>query len=315
MADAVSSRHLSKTYAYRGGSTVALEDVSFDIPAGETFGLIGRNGAGKTTFLRIAATQLLPTAGTVTVLGYDVAHEERQIRSRIAVVPQESRPLYFANTEELIVWYLRLRGMDRRESRRRANGVLEELGLEDVRRRLVSRLSGGQRRRVMAAMVLASDADLLFLDEPTTGLDPFARREVWGAIQRANRERRTVLLTTHYLDEAEALSSHLALLEGGHLVVSGTREALRARIQLPYRVTVDGTIGPEELSRYGTVSGFGDLRLVFAREREARELAQLALARGARLSLAPVSLEDVFLQLVGRPLDEGPEAESAEGAA
>lgn len=309
MTTAISAQHLSKTYTYSGGSTRALDDVTFDIPAGETYGLIGRNGAGKTTFLRIAGTLLSPTSGTVTVLGFDVRNEERAIRQRIAMVPQESRPLYFATTDQLILWYLRMRGMAGTEARVRVDGVITELGLSEVRHRSVSRLSGGQRRKVMVAMVLASDADVLFLDEPTTGLDPLARREVWSAIGRATREHRTVLLTTHYLDEAEALSAHLALLEGGRLRVEGTPESIRSRVQLPYRVRIDASWSAEELAAYGTVSPVVDGHLLFTRQKEAREVVQAALARGSQVSLAPVTLEDIFLQLVGRPLDEGPPAE------
>jgi ABC-2 type transport system ATP-binding protein len=309
MTTAISAQHLSKTYRFKGGSVQALDDVSFDIPAGETYGLIGRNGAGKTTFLRITGTLLMPTSGTALVLGHDIRTEEREIRKRIAMVPQESRPLYFATTEQLIDGYLEMRGMEGSEARRRRNAVIDELGLGDVRRRLVSRLSGGQRRRVMVAMVLASDAEFLFLDEPTTGLDPLARREVWAAIGHATRERRTVLLTTHYLDEAEALSAHLALLEGGRLRVEGSPESIRSRVQLPYRVTLDASWSAEELASYGTVSPVAGGHLLFAREKEAREVVQAALARGSRVALAPVSLEDIFLQLVGRPLDEGTEAE------
>jgi ABC-2 type transport system ATP-binding protein len=309
MTVAISAQHLSKTYRYRGGSTEALHDVTFDIPAGETYGLIGRNGAGKTTFLRIAGTLLAPTEGTVHVLGRDIRTDERAIRQRIAMVPQESRPLYFATTEQLVVWYLRMRGMEGTEARRRTKDILAELDLTEVRGRSVSRLSGGQRRRVMVAMVLASDAELLFLDEPTTGLDPLARREVWAAIRRAIRDRRTVLLTTHYLDEAEALSAHLALLEGGRLRVEGSPDSIRARVQLPYRVTIDASWSAEELASYGTVTSVETGHLLFTREKEAREVVQAALARGSHVSLAPVSLEDIFLQLVGRPLDEGNEIE------
>jgi ABC-2 type transport system ATP-binding protein len=309
MTTAISAQHLSKRYKYRGGSVLALDDVSFDIPTGETYGLIGRNGAGKTTFLRICGTLLMPSSGTATVLGRDIRTEERGIRQRIAMVPQESRPLYFATTEQLIDGYLRMRGMDRSETRRRRNAVIDELGLAEVRRRLVSRLSGGQRRRVMVAMTLASDAELLFLDEPTTGLDPLARREVWAAIGRATREHRTVLLTTHYLDEAEALSAHLALLEGGRLRVEGSPEAIRSRVQLPYRVTIDASWSSEELQPYGTVAPIVNGHLLFTREKEAREVVQAALARGSQVALAPVTLEDIFLQLVGRPLDEDTESQ------
>jgi ABC-2 type transport system ATP-binding protein len=282
----------------------ALAGVSLSIPSGCIYGLIGRNGAGKTTFVRIAATQLRPTAGTLEVLGLDVMREASQVRLHIAAVPQESRPLYFLNVDELIFLYLRMRGLERADARRRTDDVLEELSLAPVRKRLVSQLSGGMRRRAMVAMVLASEAEVIFLDEPTTGLDPFARREVWAAIRRARRERRTVLLTTHYLDEAEALSDRVALLEAGELKVEGSPAEIRDRVRLPYRVSIEGGFQRAELEPYGEVSAFDGGFLVFAREKAARELASAALAREARVALGPVSLEDIFLQIVGRPIDE-----------
>jgi ABC-2 type transport system ATP-binding protein len=156
----------------------------------------------------------------------------------------------------------------------------------------------------MCAMVLASDADVMFLDEPTTGLDPIARREVWEAIRRASREHRTIVLTTHYLDEAEALSSRLALVERGRRVLEGTPAELRARVRYPYRVTVWGLVPREELDGYGRVSPIEGGHLVFAGEDDARELARWALERGLRLSMGPVSLEDIFLEVVGRSIDE-----------
>jgi ABC-2 type transport system ATP-binding protein len=314
---AIAARGLGKTYRHRGGATRALADVNLTIPRGRIYGLIGRNGAGKTTFLRICGTQLLPDEGEVRVLGIDVRHGEREIRPRIAVIPQESRPLYFLTVDELVYYYLKLRGMDAREARQRTDRVLDELSLEDRRDTLVSRLSGGTRRRAMVAMILASDAEVLFLDEPTTGLDPLARREVWTAVRRASHENRTVLLTTHYLDEAEALSSRLALLENGRVMLEGTPADIRARVRLPVRVSVDGTLSREELSRYGEVSPLASGgHIVFAQECDARELAQRALAIGARVSMAPVTLEDVFLQVVGRPLEEGEESGAeAEAAA
>jgi ABC-2 type transport system ATP-binding protein len=307
MTDAIRTRALAKVYRSEGRSTQALDGIDLTIPAGAVYGLIGRNGAGKTTFIRITSTQLLPTAGEVFVLGLDAIGDPRPVRSRIAVIPQESRPLYFLTVDQLIYLYLKLRGMSATEARRRADGVLKELDLTSRRDVLVSRLSGGMRRRAMVAMVLASDAEVLYLDEPTTGLDPLARREVWAAIQRASRERRTVLLTTHYLDEAEALSARLALIENGKLLLEGTPADIRSRIPRPYRVTVRGVLGRSELEPYGDVSEIEGGFLVFAREKEARELTLVALQKGAPVALAPASLEDVFLQMVGRPLDEGTE--------
>jgi ABC-2 type transport system ATP-binding protein len=311
MSTAISASHLRKIYPHSGQGPPALDDLSLEVPTGRVFGLIGRNGAGKTTFVRIAATQLAPTSGTLRVLGHDVQGEERLIRPRIACVPQESRPLYFLNVEEVVYLYLKLRGLDSAEAHRRTLSVLDELSLTEYRRKSVARLSGGLRRRTMCAMVLASDAEVLFLDEPTTGLDPIARREVWEAIRRASRENRTIVLTTHYLDEAEALSARLALVERGRVVLEGAPADLRGRVRYPYRVVIQGSYPREELEPLGQVSVIEGGFLVFARETEAREIARRALERGIRVSLGPVSLEDIFLDVVGTSIEaEAPAAET-----
>ncbi len=312
MPSAIRVEHLRKVYPQSTRGVAALEDLNLEVPSGRVYGLIGRNGAGKTTFVRICSTQLAPTAGRVEVLGHDVDREEREIRSRIACIPQESRPLYFLTVEEVVYLYLKMRGLDRAESRRRTRDALDELSLTEHRNRLVSRLSGGLRRRTLCAMVLASDADLLFLDEPTTGLDPIARREVWEAIRRTSREHRTIMLTTHYLDEAEALSTRLALVERGRLVLEGTPADLRGRVRYPYRVTIQGSFPRAELEPYGRVTEIEGGWLLFTREAEAREVARRALERNVRLSLGPVSLEDIFLDVVGRSIDEDSATEGAE---
>jgi len=309
MSSAIVADHLGKTYPKSRPGKYALDDLSLESPTGRVYGLIGRNGAGKTTFIRIAATQLAPTQGTVFVLGHDVRREERDIRTRIACVPQESRPLYFLNAEEVIYLYLKLRGLDPHEAHRRTMDAMEELSLLDIRRTLVSRLSGGLRRRLLCAMVLASDADVMFLDEPTTGLDPLARREVWQAIRRASRENRTIVLTTHYLDEAEALSTRLALIESGRLRLEGSPEDLRSRVRYPFRVTIQGSFPRDELAAYGKVSEIEGGWLLFTRERDADEVARRALERGLRISMGPVSLEDIFLDVVGRSIEEDTETE------
>ena len=314
MASAIVAQGVTKVYPGSRSGLPALNDLSLEVPGGGIYGLIGRNGAGKTTFIRIAATQLALTRGSLTVLGYDVQTEERQIRQRIACVPQESRPLYFLTTEEVVYLYLKMRGLPAVEARRRTNDALEELSLTEYRTRLVSRLSGGLRRRALCAMVLASDADVMFLDEPTTGLDPIARREVWQAVRRASREHRTIILTTHYLDEAEALSGRLALVEKGRRMLEGSPAELRARVRYPYRVTVWGDVPREEIDSYGRVTPIEGGFLVFAAEPQARELARWALARGVRVSMGPVSLEDIFLEVVGRSIDDETPLADAEGA-
>ncbi|HTT14355.1 MAG TPA: ABC transporter ATP-binding protein [Thermoplasmata archaeon] len=315
MDPAIHVDHLRKVYPHAPPGVAALEDLSLDVPSGRVYGLIGRNGAGKTTFVRIASTQLAFTSGSVRVLGLDLVDDTREIRTRIACVPQESRPLYFLRTEEVVYLYLKMRGADSADARRRTKDVLAELSLTEYAKRSVQRLSGGLRRRILCAMVLASDADVLFLDEPTTGLDPLARREVWEAIRRTSREHRTLVLTTHYLDEAEALSGRLALIERGRLRLEGTPEDLRSRVRYPYRVTIQAPFPVEELRSYGRVSEIEGGYLVFAREADAREVARLALARGARLSMGPVSLEDIFLEVVGRSIEDDSDLGASEEAA
>lgn len=315
MAVAIHASHLSKRYPGAPRGAQALTDVSLDIPAGMTFGLIGRNGAGKTTFIRIAATQLSPTEGEITVFGHDARTDPGPVRTRIACIPQESRPLYFLTVWEVIYLYLKMRGMDAPTARQRTRDVLDELELGEYQRRLVSHLSGGLRRRALVAMVLASDAELLFLDEPTTGLDPLARRQVWGAVRHAIRDRRTVLLTTHYLDEAEALSARLALIDRGRVLIAGTPDELRSRVRFPYRVSIVGAVEAERLEPYGRVVPIEGGHLVFAKENEARELARWGLEHGYRLSLGPVALEDLFLELVGRPLASETDEDDAAGGA
>ncbi|MGD0256383.1 MAG: ABC transporter ATP-binding protein [Thermoplasmata archaeon] len=311
---AVEVDQLRKVYPSSSGQKPALDGLSFKIPNGRVYGLIGRNGAGKTTFVRIASTQLALTSGSVSVLGMDVVSRTRDVRARIACVPQESRPLYFLNTEEVVYLYLKMRGMDPVEAKRRTRDALEELSLTEYRKRLVSRLSGGLRRRALCAMVLASDAEVLFLDEPTTGLDPLARREVWKAVRRTIREHRTIVLTTHYLDEAEALSTRLALIEQGQLRLEGSPEDLRARVRYPYRVMIQDPFPREELESYGRVTKVEGGYLVFAREADAREVARKGLERGVRVSLGPVSLEDIFLEVVGKSIEEDAPAEDGEEA-
>jgi ABC-2 type transport system ATP-binding protein len=154
------------------------------------------------------------------------------------------------------------------------------------------------------AMVLASDAELMFLDEPTTGLDPVARREVWTAIRRIEREGRTIVLTTHYLDEAEALSSRLAIIDAGRVLLQGSPADLRSRIRRPYRVTVQGGLLRSDLEGFGDLTEIAGGFLVFATESDARELAMKAMRAGAHVSMGPASLEDIFLQVVGRRIDE-----------
>ena len=305
MSSAIAAEHLGKVYAHAPPGVAALSEVSVDIPTGGVYGLIGRNGAGKTTFIRIAGTQLAASSGTMRVLGHDIRTEERAIRARIACVPQESRPLYFLRTEEVVYLYLKMRGMPTADARRRTRDALEELSLTEHRKRLVSRLSGGTRRRVMCAMVLASDADIMFLDEPTTGLDPLARREVWQAIRRASREHSTILLTTHYLDEADALSHRLYIVERGRVIVTGTAEDLKRSVGGTLKVTIPA--GRPEIERFrsfGSCVVDGEVLTVIVAPERLGELMDVAVRSGLSVTVGPVTLEEAFLRVVGRSINE-----------
>ncbi|MCI4346969.1 MAG: ABC transporter ATP-binding protein, partial [Thermoplasmata archaeon] len=202
---ALLAHDVRKVYRLRRGPTIqALAGVSMRVERGERVALLGRNGAGKTTFLKIASTLLTPTGGRVEVFGFDSDREADEVRRRIAVVPQEGKPFFHLTPREQVYTYLRARGLDRSTAKSRTEEALGQMELEEVADRLSITLSGGQRQRTMVATVIATEAPLLFLDEPTIGMDPFARRAVWESLRALTRKGSTILLTTHYLDEAEA---------------------------------------------------------------------------------------------------------------
>ncbi len=309
MSAAITARSLSKEYRGSKGKK-ALDGVTLDVARGEIFGLIGRNGAGKTTFLRIAGTQLMPTGGTIEVLGFDAVTQPHEVRDRVAVIPQESRPFFYATPFEHVYYYLILRGYSAAEARKRALATLERLGLAKGKDLVLWKQSGGLRRRVLVAMALASDAELLFLDEPTTGLDALARRDVWTAVEEAAKEGRTILLTTHYLEEAQLLSQHIAILNEGRVLAVGTLDELVARVRWPFRVALTGAgLTADELSSFGEATPIGESRIVFTSQGGAEELTRLALSRGVRAVAGPVTLEDLFVQLVGGSVDQETEEE------
>ncbi|HEV2230861.1 MAG TPA: ABC transporter ATP-binding protein, partial [Thermoplasmata archaeon] len=229
--EALRAQEVRKVYQRRGqGPVPALQGVSLKVQPGERVALLGRNGAGKTTFLKIASTLLAPSSGSVEVFGRDVFGSADDVRPLIAVVPQEGKPFFHLTPREQVYTYLLARGFPRAEAKRRTAEALGQMELGEVQDRLSITLSGGQRQRTMVATVIATEAPLLFLDEPTIGMDPFARRAVWDSLRRLTRRGSTILLTTHYLDEAEALSERLYIIERGRVLVDGTAESLKREI-------------------------------------------------------------------------------------
>ena len=304
-SDALLARDVRKTYTSRRAPPVeALAGVSMVVHPGERVALLGRNGAGKTTFLKIASTLLRPSGGTVEVFGHDAGARPDDVRPLIAVVPQEGKPFFHLTPREQVFTYLRARGYDGRSARARTLDALGQMGLMEVADRLSITLSGGQRQRTMVATVIATEAPLLFLDEPTIGMDPFARRAVWESLRTLTRRGSTILLTTHYLDEAEALSQRLYIIERGRVLVDGTAASLKQELGGTLRVSIQaGGRLQEQAKTFGsTLLDDGTLHVVTTPER-LPELIGLAVREHLTTTVGPVTLEEAFLRVVGRSID------------
>ncbi len=296
MTAVLEAKDVAKTYS---DGTLALRGVSLSIEKGQVLGLLGPNGAGKTTFVKISATQLLPSSGSVLVLGYDVVSEPRQVRQRIAVVPQEARPLSLQTPYEHVLTYLITRGIDVGESRKRAEKTLQDLNLQKYRNTICANLSGGLRQRVLIAMAMSTEAELLVLDEPTIGLDPVARVEVWNLIRDYVSTGKTILLTTHYMDEAESLTDRLAIVNRGSVVSSGTPLEIKSRLNSTHVVIVKSNAEESMFQSYGRVLRAGTTLRVFVSQDAANQLASECLKKNLDVSIRQVSLEDVFISEVG----------------
>ncbi|MCI4355236.1 MAG: ABC transporter ATP-binding protein, partial [Thermoplasmata archaeon] len=251
--DALVARGLTKTYHGRRGVIHALDAVDLTVAKGRLFAFLGRNGAGKTTFIKIAATLLVPTSGRVELFGHDVVREPWKVRPDLALVPQEGRPFFHMTPREHVCEYLRVRGASAESAKARTEEVLTAMGLGAFSNEPSYRLSGGIQQRTLVAMILATEAPFLFLDEPTLGMDPFARRQVWAVIRTAVRKGSTVLLTTHYLDEAEQLAEELAVIEGGRILYRGAPEALKSTVRREVRLQFSGGFTEAELAPFGQV--------------------------------------------------------------
>ncbi len=312
---AIEARGLVKAY----GEKRALDGIDLTIRRGQVFGFLGPNGAGKTTTIRILATLTRPSGGTVRVLGHDVLTEADAIRARVAVTGQ------FASLDEDLTGYEnllilgRLQGLSRAECRQRADALLAAFDLTGAAGRPVGGYSGGMRRRLDIGASLIVTPDLLFLDEPTTGLDPRSRNQVWELVRRVAAAGTTVLLTTQYLEEADQLAEQIAVIDNGRIVAEGTSAQLKSRVgsgTLHIRL-LDGEQRPQALqilagALEGTVQLAADplsLSLMLATRPDAtdtgrlvgRAMTQLAEAGVgiADLSMGQPSLDEAFLALTG----------------
>ena len=299
---------------------MAVDGIDFDVAPGESFGFLGPNGAGKTSTMRMIGCVSPATSGTLQIFGLDTATNGAKIRARMGVVPQADQLDSELTVVENLVIYGRYFDIPRAECKRRAAELLEFVQLGERANERVDPLSGGMKRRLTIARSLMSEPDLLLLDEPTTGLDPQARHILWDRLYRLKQRGVTLVLTTHYMDEAEQLCDRLVVMDGGRIVAEGsprslidqhaTREVLELRLQRGAVGETADVAALEDASAVASIAGIGDRHevlpdriLIYVHDGEA------ALSEVHRRGIEPVgslvrrsSLEDVFLRLTGRTL-------------
>lgn len=288
----------------------AVDGITFSVSGGEVFSMLGPNGAGKTTTVEILEGLRVPTGGQISVLGADTTREYSKIRGRVGILPQNFEPFDNLKPIEAIDYWAKL--FDMRTTRKEMNRLLDVVGLSERKGLLSKKLSGGEKRKLGIALSLINEPELLFLDEPTTGLDPKARRDLWRLIEEIKREGASVFLTTHYLDEAEKLSDDVAIMHRGRIIARGSPSELVTRYGKTTVVVIEGAgkEGLKEITRRGIdasesdgdvmvpVSSPSDMRTIFAK------LSSIELPVKDMYTRRQ-TLEDVFLNLVGTKMDEG----------
>jgi lipooligosaccharide transport system ATP-binding protein len=297
--------NLRKSYGEGAARHTVIDGVSFELRRGECYGLLGPNGAGKTTTLKLCLGLTAPDSGKIQLVGHDVPEDAREARVRIGVVPQiDSLDPDFTVEENLLV-YGRYFGMRHADIRARLDWLLEFSNLANKRKARIGELSGGMKRRLTLARALVNDPDLIFMDEPTTGLDPQARHMIWDRLKTLLAAGKTILLTTHFMDEAERLCHRLAVIDHGRLIAEGEPRDLIAHHIESQVVEVYGdhaanwAAGAQALAKRIEISG----ETVFCYTDRVEPLLQsLSQAEGLRYLHRPANLEDLFLKLTGREM-------------
>ncbi|MDE1823578.1 MAG: ABC transporter ATP-binding protein [Candidatus Micrarchaeota archaeon] len=289
---------------------VALNKLSMSVESKGIFALIGRNGAGKTTLIRILATQLSPTSGAASLNGVDIIKDPHGIRERIAIVPQEARATPWLTPHETIFSYLLWRGFDTGEAHERADRAIKRLAIEEYADKSNRFLSGGIKRKVLVATVIASEAELIFLDEPTTGLDPISRNDLWNVLNELKKDR-FIFLTTHYLEEAERLADNIGIIENGKLLGIGTLEELRKKVKYPYSIKMldAGKKAAVRPKSGKVIRGLDGNSQILTSQKEAYAISDQFIKKGIKFSMNPISLDDIFYYLVKKPIENGEEHE------
>ncbi len=295
------------------GGIKAVDGVDIEVADGEIYGFLGPNGAGKTTTVRMLTTLLAPTGGSAKVAGHDVATEAAEVRKAIGVALQEAALDPLMTGRELIHLQATLHGLPRQRGRELGNLLLERVGLIDAADRQVGTYSGGMKRRLDLASALVHGPRVLFLDEPTTGLDPVSRKGIWEEVRNLNAEGATVFLTTQYLEEADQLAARVGIIDNGKLVAEGTPGELKAQVGKPHLELVPANGRVEDAAR--VLEGFGkplpsqDGKVMVELERGAAEIAPAVRALDEAgvlvesLDLVEPSLDDVFVAKTGYHLE------------
>jgi ABC-2 type transport system ATP-binding protein len=297
------------------GPVVALDALDLEIGQGEFFGLLGPNGAGKTTTIGILTTRVLPTAGAAFVSGVDVARDAVRVRTHIGVVPQRPNPDRSLSAMENLVYHAAYFGIPRAQAAARAGELLDRLHIADKAGAKVDELSGGQQQRLMIARALIHDPDVLFLDEPTVGLDPQARLDLWDILRSLHDQGRTIVMTTHYMEEADRLCQRIGIVDRGKLLALDTPGRLKERA--PGGTLIELTLDADAQRVVPSASALDGVARAEAREAVLRvfserggriisPLIQLVEDAGLHvrnIGLTEPSLETLFVSLTGRKLD------------
>jgi ABC-2 type transport system ATP-binding protein len=295
------------------GGVRAVQGVDLEVADGEIYGFLGPNGAGKTTMVRMLTTLLLPTGGSARVAGHDVVREASTVRRSIGVALQEAALDPLMTGRELIRLQATLHGISRAEGRRRGDELLDKVGLIDAADRRVGTYSGGMQRRLDLASALVHEPRVLFLDEPTTGLDPVSRKTIWEEVSELNREGTTVFLTTQYLEEADQLANRVGIIDDGKLVAEDTPESLKAQVGRPHlELSLAAEVAErarEVVSRFGKPLPAKDGKILVELAGGATEVAPVVVALDESgiavesLELVQPSLDDVFVAKTGYHLE------------
>ncbi|NMB78878.1 MAG: ATP-binding cassette domain-containing protein [Methanomicrobiales archaeon] len=306
--------HVTKTFGSNDKTVTAVDDITFEVNRGEIFGLLGPNGAGKSTLIRILTTLLRPTKGTAFLNNFEVTQCPEEVRSIIGVCPQNSTLDPELTAYDNLEFYGKLVNVPDSLLDTRIRELLRMTDLSDRANMRISTFSGGMRRKLEIVRAFIHHPLILFLDEPTIGLDPEARREVWQQIASLNKERTTIILTTHYMDEAERLCNRIAFVDKGRLISLDTTENLRKRIPAGDRIEIGVESLPDDalrelqaVSLIHTVE-YKDQRLIISAENGSRVLSEIVLVFDRHgipmtsISIRPPSLEDVFIYLTGKDL-------------